>query len=143
MEPVAFTAGCAVPVLKVSDVQRSIAWYESLFGFKADPFPSSPPYSFAILCRDGAQIILQGVDATRDDHRLSRDVHDEWDVYLRIHGGNLLALAAAAGKRTELLRGPERAFYGQVEFEVADPDGHRICLGEPLPAEANVPARKD
>lgn len=38
MGPVAFTAGCAVPVLKVSDVQRSIVWYESLFGFKADPF---------------------------------------------------------------------------------------------------------
>jgi catechol 2,3-dioxygenase-like lactoylglutathione lyase family enzyme len=142
MEPVAFTAGCAVPVLKVSDVQRSIAWYESLFGFKADPFPNSPPYVFAILCRDGAQIMLQGVEATSDDHRPSRDVHDEWDVYLRIHGGNLLALAAAAENRTKLLRGPERAFYGQVEFEVADPDGHRVCVGEVLPAEADVPRRE-
>lgn len=142
MEPIAFTAGCAVPVLKVSDVQRSIAWYESLFGFKADPFPSSPPYVFAILCRDGAQIMLQGVDVAGSNQLLSRGVHDEWDVYLRIHGGNLLGLAAASKKRTELLRGPERAFYGQVEFEVADPDGHRICVGEVLPADADVPTRE-
>lgn len=142
MEQVAFIAGCAVPVLKVSDVQRSIAWYESLFGFRADPFPTSPPYSFAILCRDGAQIMLQGVDATGGDHPRSSNVHDEWDVYLRVHGGNLLAVAAATRKQTALLRGPERAFYGQVEFEVADPDGHRICVGEPLPAEANVPTRE-
>ena len=143
METVAFTVGCAVPVLKVSDVQRSIAWYESLFGFTADPFPSSPPYTFAILCRDGAQIMLQGIDVTGRDQLLGRGVHDEWDVYLRMHGGNLLALAAAAKNRTELLRGPERAFYGQVEFEVADPDGHRICVGEVLPAGADVPRRQD
>jgi catechol 2,3-dioxygenase-like lactoylglutathione lyase family enzyme len=87
--------------------------------------------------------MLQGVEATGGDHRLGREVHDEWDVYLRIHGGNLLALAAAAAKRTGLLRGPERAFYGQVEFEVADPDGHRICVGEVLAAEADVPTRKE
>ncbi len=86
--------------------------------------------------------MLQGVDATGGDHLPGGGVHDEWDVYLRMHGGNLLALAAAAKKRTELLRGPERAFYGQVEFGIADPDGHRICVGEPLPAEANVPTRE-
>ena len=143
MEEGAFTIGYAVPVLKVSDVERSIEWYESLFGFKADPFPSSPPYVFAILCRDGAQIMLQGVDGKGGDHELNHGVHDEWDVYLRLHGGNLLALAAAAKKRTELLRGPERAFYGHVEFEVADPDGHRVCVGEVLPADADVPTRKE
>ena len=87
--------------------------------------------------------MLQGVGAKGGDHQLSRGVHDEWDDYLRTHGGNLLALAAAAKKRTELLRGPERAFYGHVEFEVADPDGHRVCVGEVLPSDADVPTRKE
>jgi catechol 2,3-dioxygenase-like lactoylglutathione lyase family enzyme len=141
METTAFTVGRAVPVLKVLDVGRSIAWYSSVFGFTADPFPDSPPYSFAILCRDGAQIMLQGIEEAGDQRRPS-SVHSEWDVYLRVHGGNLLALAEAAKERTALLRGPERAFYDQVEFEVADPDGHRICVGEPLPQAANIPTRE-
>jgi len=141
METTAFTVGRAVPVLKVVDVGRSIAWYSSVFGFTADPFPDSPPYSFAILCRDGAQIMLQGIEDAAEQRRPS-SVHSEWDVYLRVHGGNLLALAEAAKERTALLRGPERAFYGQVEFEVADPDGHRICVGEPLPPTPNIPTRE-
>jgi hypothetical protein len=99
MEPVAFTAGSAVPVLKVSDVQRSIAWYGSLFGFKADPFPDSPPYVFAILCRDGAQIMPQGVDATGDYHRTSRDVPNEWDVDLRVQTPDLHRRSATSGSR--------------------------------------------
>ena len=143
METTAFAVGCAVPVLKVLDVGRSIAWYSSVFGFTSDPFPDSPPYSFAILCRDGAQIMLQGIEAAAEQRLPSSEPHSEWDVYLRVHGGNLLALAEATKERTELLRGPERAFYGQVEFEVADPDGHRICVGEPLPQAANIPTRKD
>jgi catechol 2,3-dioxygenase-like lactoylglutathione lyase family enzyme len=141
MEPTAFTVGRAVPVPKVLDVGRSIAWYSSVFGFTADPFPDSPPYSFAILCRDGAQIMLQGIEDA-DERLRQSSVHSEWDVYLRVHGGILLALAEAAKEQTALLRGPERAFYGPVEFEVADPDGHRICVGEPLPAAPNIPTRK-
>jgi catechol 2,3-dioxygenase-like lactoylglutathione lyase family enzyme len=143
METTAFRVGCAVPVLKVLDVGRSIAWYSSVFGFTAEPFPDSPPYSFAILCRDAAQIMLQGIEVAPGQRPPSRELRSEWDVYLRVHGGNLLALAEATKERTQLLRGPERAFYGQVEFEVADPDGHRICVGEPLPLGANVPTRQD
>lgn len=141
-ETIAFAVGCAVPVLKVLDVGRSIAWYSSVFGFTADPFPDSPPYSFAILCRDGAQIMLQGIEVGPDQRRSSDEIHSEWDVYLRVRGGSLLALAEATRKQTKLLRGPERAFYGQVEFEVADPDGHRVCVGEPLPPAANIPTRE-
>jgi hypothetical protein len=95
METTAFTVGGAVPVLKVLDVGRSIAWYSSVFGFTADPFPDSPPYSFAILCRDGAQIMLQGIEVAPGQRPPSHEIHSEWDVYLCVHGGNLLAL----GKR--------------------------------------------
>ena len=52
----------AVPVLQVADVSRSIDWYVAAFGFDPDPFPPNPPYSFAILRRDGAEMMLQ--DAT-------------------------------------------------------------------------------
>jgi catechol 2,3-dioxygenase-like lactoylglutathione lyase family enzyme len=50
----------AVPVLQVANVESSVRWYGEVLGFKADTFPKTPPYSFAILRRDGAEIMLQG-----------------------------------------------------------------------------------
>ena len=44
---------------------------------------------------------------------------------------------------TALVRGPERMFYGLVEFEVLDPDGYRICVSGAVPAGANVPAARE
>lgn len=123
-----------VPVLQVADVERSIGWYSSVLGFDADPFPDKPPYSFAILRRDGTEIMLRrGESATR--HIPPKG----WSIYLRVSGGRLLEFAEIAGERAELTRAPERAFYGQVEFEIMDPDGHIICIAEPLPSDVDVP----
>ena len=64
-------------------------------------------------------------------------------VYLRIGGDGLLSLAESARRVTPLVRGPERMFYGLVEFEIVDPDGYRICVGGPVPAGADVPAARE
>jgi uncharacterized glyoxalase superfamily protein PhnB len=112
----------SVPVLQVSDVEQSVNWYVSLFGFEAEPFPDAPPYSFAILRRDRAEIMLQcNESAGRENRRRG------WSVYLRMTGGQLLEFAEAVRNQVELAREPERMMYGQVEFEVVDPDGHVIC----------------
>ncbi len=123
-----------VPVLQVEDVARSINWYASVFGFEGDPFPAEPPYNFAILRRDRAEIMLQCNEGPAGDNPRSG-----WSVYLRMGGGALLAFAEAVRKHTKLAREPERMFYGQVEFEVVDPDGHVVCVAEPLSDEAGVP----
>lgn len=129
----------AVPVLQVADVGRSIDWFVAVFGFDADPFPRTPPYGFAILRRDSTEIMLQHGDAPP-----ALDAEDEgWSVYLRIAGDGLLELAESVRRATPLVRGPERAFYGLVEFEVIDPDGHRICVSGAVPAGANVPAVRE
>ena len=129
----------AVPVLQVADVGRSIDWYVAAFGFDPDPFPPSPPYSFAILRRDGAEMMLQGGTSSR-----RADAKEEgWTVYLRIAGDGLLDLADSVRRATPLVRGPERMFYGLVEFEVVDPDGYRICVSGAVPAGANVPAARE
>jgi uncharacterized glyoxalase superfamily protein PhnB len=129
----------AVPVLQVADVGRSIDWYVAAFGFDRDPFPPSPPYSFAILRRDGAEMMLQGGTSSRPAD--AKEVG--WTVYLRIAGDGLLDLADSVRRATPLVRGPERMFYGLVEFEVVDPDGYRICVSGSVPADANVPAARE
>jgi hypothetical protein len=129
----------AVPVLQVADVGRSIDWYVAAFGFDPDPFPPNPPYGFAILRREGAEMMLQAGTSARP-----ADTKEEgWTVYLRIEGDGLLELADSIRRVTPLVRGPERMFYGLVEFEVLDPDGYRICVSGSVPAGANVPVARE
>jgi catechol 2,3-dioxygenase-like lactoylglutathione lyase family enzyme len=132
----------AVPVLQVKDVARSIDWYVKLFGFEADPFPATPPFGFAMLRRDDAEIMLQCSDAP-PALKSTTPADAGWAVYLRTSGDDLLELAAAVRRVTPVRRGPERMFYGLVEFEVEDPDGYRVCVSGSLPASANVPLARE
>jgi len=132
----------AVPVLQVSDVGRSIDWYVATFGFEADPFPPKPPYGFAILRRDSTEMMLQHVDQ-RPPSPSSDTCEEGWAVYLRIAGDGLLDLAKSVRRSAPLVRGPERMFYGLVEFEVLDPDGHRICVSGAVPGDADVPVARE
>ena len=122
----------AVAVLQVSDVGRSIDWYAARLGFDADPFPKNPPYGFAMLRRDGAELMLQAGTSARP-----ADAKEEGA------GDGLLELAGSVRRTTPLVRGPERMFYGLVEFEVIDPDGYRICVSGSVPAGADVPAARE
>ena len=80
-------------------------------------------------------MMLQGGTTSRP-----ADAKEEgWTVYLRVAGDGLLDLADSVRRSTPLVRGPERMFYGLVEFEVVDPDGYRICVSGSVPADANVP----
>lgn len=128
----------AVPVLQVADVARSVRWYGDVLGFAAETFPPAPPYSFAILTRDGAEIMLQCGDPPRPG---AADPEFLWSAYLRTLGTAILDLAAAVGAKTPILRGPERMFYGLVEFEVCDPDGYRVCVSGDAPAGSSVKVR--
>jgi hypothetical protein len=115
-----------------------MGWYVGTFGFQPDPFPEKPPYGFAILRRDDSEITLQCADAKEMIHG-----GDGWAVYLRTSGEDLLGFATAIERVTPLFRGPERMFYGLVEFEVVDPDGYHVCVSGPLPASVNVPRARD
>src|SRR5262245_47797404 len=116
----------AVPVLQVANVETSLRWYVDVLGFTADTFPQRPPYSFAILRRDDAEIMLQCAGQPGTASHLERGADEEflWSVYLRVAGTSVLEVANAVEKKAQLLRGPEKMFYGLVEFEICDPDGH-------------------
>lgn len=124
-----------VPVLRVSDVERSIAWYRDNLGFEPDPFPGEPPFEFCILRRDATELMLRRsptpVARARDSYA--------WDVYIRLAGEELTQLLDHARRRTPLVRGPEVMPYGQVEFELEDPDGYRVCVAEALSDTTGFP----
>jgi catechol 2,3-dioxygenase-like lactoylglutathione lyase family enzyme len=127
----------ATPVLHVADVDRSVEWYRRVLSFNADCFPDEPPREFAILTRDAARIMLQRVSPGEKAGPMNPAT---WSVHLRLSGEKLLELHDQVALETKVVAGPWRRFYCDVEFEIADPDGHRLCLGEVLPDSVQVPS---
>jgi len=124
------TFAAAVPVLQVSDVATSMRWYKEVLGFDGSAFPEEEPYSFALICRDGSELMLQSWRQPPINHG--------WAVYIRVTGNELLDLAAHVRAKVPLSREPERMPYCDVEFSVTDPDGYEIVLSEKLPDDAVV-----
>jgi catechol 2,3-dioxygenase-like lactoylglutathione lyase family enzyme len=124
-----------VPVLRVADVARSLAWYRDHLGFVPDPFPADQPFEFCTLRRDDTELMLRKTATP-----LAREPRAyDWDVYIRLTGDELTVLLDHARRTTPLVRGPELMPYGQVEFELEDPDGHRVCVAEALADTTGFP----
>jgi catechol 2,3-dioxygenase-like lactoylglutathione lyase family enzyme len=117
-----------VPLLRVSDVARSIHWYRSVLGFVADPFPAAPPYEFAILRHEKTELMLRrGLPPLR-----SCVPQYNWDVYLRLEVPHFREIFAAYRTLGVVTRQMELMPYGLVEFEISDPDGYVLCLSQNL-----------
>lgn len=128
-----------VPVLRVADIGRSMAWYREHLGFAAVTTPAEPPYHSCVLRRDDTELMLR--KSSVPVARLPQSY--DWDVYIRLSGGELTALLDRARRTTPLVRGPEVMPDGEVEFELEDPDGHRVCVAEALADTRGFPRAVD
>lgn len=117
-----------VPVLRVADLARSVAWYRENLGFVVESGDVTAARDQCVLRRDATELMLRRsaspVVRVRDSY--------QWDVYIRLAGEQLTALLDHARRRTPLVRGPELMPTGEVEFELEDPDGYRVCVSEAL-----------
>jgi len=125
----------AVPLLRVTDVARSMEWYRSNLAFIGDPFPAKPPFEFAILRHGAVELMLRrGMPPIRPNHKPY-----DWDVYLRREGSQFREVFAAFNTRGIVTRRLERMFYGLAEFEITDPDGYVISLSQMLEDAGDLP----
>lgn len=114
--------GRVAPTVGVSDLGRAVAFYEGVFGFRRT-FENGEPVSFVILKRDDAEVHLERVEghvapAQNVMHILVEGVDE------------LHARCQAVGAR---IHSPLRdAPWGLRTFVVADPDGNKIDVGQPL-----------
>jgi catechol 2,3-dioxygenase-like lactoylglutathione lyase family enzyme len=125
----------AVPVLRVTDVARSIEWYRSTLGFAGDPFPQKPPYKFAILRQGQTELMLRA--GSPPSH--AKPAPYDWDIYLRIEKSPFREVYAQYSKMGIVTRRLEQMFYGLAEFEITDPDGYVICLSQELDDASDLP----
>ena len=118
----------STPLLVVSDLRASLAFYCNQLGFGHPSVHGDPP-CFAMLGRDGFELMLS---VAGEEARVQPNgPGGTWDVHMRIDDvtAEQQALAAAG---VPLAKGPTDTFYGMREIEVLDPDGHRLCFGQDL-----------
>lgn len=116
------------PTFLVSDVGETIRWYEQKLGFAAHPFPRSPPYTFASVCRDGVEIMFQRLPGYQKPDFYGSRTGGVWDAYLRIEG--VRELYEAVKDKVEIKMTLRRQPYGDWEFEVKDLNGYILVFSE-------------
>jgi len=118
------------PCFAVADVGATIRWYETELGFSGDPFPSSEPFVFGILRRDGVEIFLQRIDGYVKPDLYEKRPGGVWDAYLRVEG--LEHFYQSIKDRVDIKQPLHRQPYGLSEFEVRDPNGYILVFSEPI-----------
>lgn len=122
----------AIPLLRVSDVERSVAWYRDSLGFSVDAFPDSPPYVFAVLKCGPAELMLRRSTFGR------LPAWEDWDVRIPLASG-LRELYACLSSLGIVVRRLERMPYCDAEFDIRDPDGYIICFSQMLDDASDLP----
>jgi uncharacterized glyoxalase superfamily protein PhnB len=112
----------------VADVGATIRWYEDQLGFEGDPFPEKEPYVFAIMRRDGVEIMLQRVEGFQKPDLYPARAGGVWNAYLRMEGVN--EFYESVRHKIEIIQPLRRQPYGMWEFEVKDLNGYVLVFAE-------------
>jgi uncharacterized glyoxalase superfamily protein PhnB len=122
----------SMPVLQVSDVAASEAFYCDKLGFTSHGTWGDGP-DFAIVQRGKVTIAL---DRARSEGPIP--VNQYWAAYIYVEDADALC-AEFSAKGVEIVRALEDTFYGSRDFDVRDPDGHIIAFGHDLEPDETEP----
>lgn len=114
--------GRMAPCIAVSNIEKSVAFYASMFGM-SKTFENGNPVGFVIMKKDRAEFHLS----------LYRDVKSRTHNVAHLKVSDAKALfdhLSESGVR--IIKGLRDQQYGLRDFVIADPDGNRIDIGQPI-----------
>jgi catechol 2,3-dioxygenase-like lactoylglutathione lyase family enzyme len=118
------------PSFIVSNVSRTIAFYQANLGFEAMyQQPDEDPF-FAALQRDGVMFFVKSDKDTQPQPNSSRNPEMKWDAYLYVPDPDALA-AEFAGNGVSFHKPLGITSEGLRGFEIRDPDGYVLFFGRP------------
>ena len=117
------------PFFIVRDAQAAIVFYRDRLGFEiTHQQPEHDPF-FAIVCRDGAMLMVKRVAANPQPNP-TRDPDARWDAYITVPDPD--ALAAEFASRGVVFSVPLKdTSDGLRGFELKDADGYVLFFGRP------------
>jgi uncharacterized glyoxalase superfamily protein PhnB len=118
----------AIPCFSVADVGETTRWYQATFGFLIDTFPEDEPYLFALMFREGVEIIVQRIENYQKPDIYHLRSVGVWDAYIRTEG--VRELYEAIREKVTIVKPLREQRYGAWEFEVKDPNGYILVFSE-------------
>jgi len=118
------------PFFIVSNVDQTIAFYRDKLGFETRfQEPERNPF-FAILGRDGAQLLVKSDQGTSPLPNAKRCHAMRWDAFVYAPDPDALAteFAGHGAAFSEPLKDTHDGLRG---FELCDPDGYVLFFGRP------------
>jgi uncharacterized glyoxalase superfamily protein PhnB len=116
----------AAPTFLVPDVATTAEWYQKHLGFTASFFPKEPVYVHASLQRDQVEIMLLRLEGYRKPVVERPTGH--WDAYIRMRG--VSEFYDSVRHATPIKMKLTKQSYGDLEFEVVDPNGYVLVFSE-------------
>jgi uncharacterized glyoxalase superfamily protein PhnB len=116
------------PVFVVADVAATIGWYESELGFVSFPFPPDPPHAFAIVVRNGVEIMFQRIEEYVKPDLYAQRAGGVWNAYVRMSG--VKEFYESVKDKLDIKMPLRQQPYGDWEFEVRDPNGYVLVFSE-------------
>ncbi len=119
------------PFFIVRDVEQSLAFYRDRLGFDVTYLaPQGSPF-FAIVRRDGAQLLLKAVgEGVGPLPNCERHPWARWDAYVHVPDPDVLA-SELAGRDIEFAVPLGDTDDGLRGFELKDRDGYTLFFGRP------------
>lgn len=111
-----------MPVLEVTDMERSIAFYCDKLGFSASRF--GEPSTFTIVQRGMVTIALDASERNQSAN------NQYWAAYVYVSDVDSVYSEFRENDVT-IHRPIEDMYYGCRDFDVIDPDGYIIAIGQP------------
>lgn len=113
------------PILFVSDVPASAAFYGEKLGFKTDFLYGAPPF-YGAVSRDGVCLHLRCVHRPNFAELAAREVSL---ILATIEVSDVRAFHdEIAARGAEIAQKPTRQVWGGTDFQIRDPDGNVISF---------------
>ena len=118
------------PSIIVSNVDETIAFYRDKLGFEIRfQEPDRNPF-FAIISRDGAQILVKSQKDVSPLPNSRRHPFMRWDAFVYVADPD--ALAAEFADHGAAFSEPLKDTHDDLRgFEISDPDGYVLFFGRP------------
>ena len=120
------------PNLMVEDVARTIAFYREVLGFQVlTTLPEQEPFDFAIVQRDGVELMFQSRASLSDNVPALTGVPigASQTFYIDVEG--IRDLYQALHDKVEIVVDFHTTFYGTQEFYFRDINGYILSFSEP------------
>ncbi|HET9366408.1 MAG TPA: VOC family protein [Candidatus Angelobacter sp.] len=125
------------PILFAQEIESCIEFWTERLGFqKTAEVPEGDKTGFAILEKDGLELMYQSYASVEKDNADTAQLARKGPTFLYIDVDDL-SRALAATKGAEIAMPERSTFYGSREFGIKDPVGHWIIFAQQGAATQN------